>query len=124
MLFQEIHGDGRFFSATSKQGFTGFNNVFTNHITFNVDAIPDLAVTEISVLERERNDGHGEFLVHAIKHGETDAVDRDGSLLNNIKALRFRMFKPKQHLPGFMLNIDYAGDMIHMTRYEMPAYFF
>ena len=60
-------------------------NIFSDKIGFDVDFITNPTTAQISVLQGEWDHSGGETLLFALIDGETDAVDRDRTLRNELE---------------------------------------
>src|SRR6185436_12932121 len=59
-------------------------DVFRQHIAFQVEAVAGHSRSQRGVAIGVRNDGHGNDVAAYLGHGETDAVDGDRSLVDQV----------------------------------------
>src|SRR5438477_8152023 len=96
-------------------------DVAREHIAFEIDAVAGPAVAERRHGERVRDHGDRERPCRALEHGETDAVDRDRALFDEVASERRRDAEAEERAVAFTRDRAQLADAVDVTEDEMAA---
>ena len=97
-------------------------DVAREHIAFEIDAVAGPAVAERRHGERVRDHGDRERPCRALEHGETDAVDRDRALFDEVASERRRDAEAEERAVAFTRDRAQLADAVDVTEDEMAAF--